>query len=76
MAGLKFATGLTASVGPGTSQGATSPTEAAWGPGVGSSVAQPSAGRSLSPGHPAGLQWWLGVGGIVVLALLRHSLPG
>lgn len=34
-----------------------------------------STGQALSPGSPAGLTFWVGVGALVALALVRHSLP-
>lgn len=34
-----------------------------------------TAGQALSPADPVGLTFWVGVGSIVALALLRYSLP-
>lgn len=37
----------------------------------------PAAGRggAFSPGHGVGAGFWLAVGGVVVLVLIRQSLP-
>lgn len=41
----------------------------------GSSQQMQSRGSTLSPGTPFGLTFWVGVGSLGVLALIRHSLP-
>lgn len=58
---------------PAPSTGTATVTAAAFGPGA--TVAGKSRSSSLNPGTPFGLAFWVGVGSIVVLAVIRHSLP-
>ncbi len=51
----------------------TSVTAAAFGPGY--SVAAPSTGSALAPNDAFGISFWLGVGAIVALVYIRHTLP-
>jgi hypothetical protein len=46
---------------------------AAFAPGV--TQAPQTRGQALSPSSPVGLTFWVGVGSLVALALIRHSLP-
>lgn len=41
----------------------------------GATVQPQSRGSALSPASPPGLAFWVGVGALVALGLIRHSLP-
>lgn len=58
---------------PAPSTGTATVTASAFGPGA--TLAAGSKTGSLNPGQPFGLAFWVGVGSIVVLAVIRHSLP-
>lgn len=47
--------------------------QAAFGPGM--SGGSPSTGAALAPNDPFGVAFWLGVGSLALLLLIRHSLP-
>lgn len=75
MAGLNLrGTGINfggAMLAPST--GTATVTAAAFGPGA--TLQAGSKTASLNPGTGFGLAFWVGVGSIVVLAFIRHSLP-
>jgi hypothetical protein len=62
-------TGLSASADTGNGGDSASLASATYGP--------PAAGATspFHPGHGVGLGFWLAVGGVVVLVLVRQSLP-
>jgi hypothetical protein len=80
MPGLFFQTGLHGGAGAGGSvstvpppSGASAVAEAAYGPG---GTTRPSGGLSkLSPLKSQGLAFWMAVGGLVGLVIIRQSLP-
>jgi hypothetical protein len=57
-----------------TPQNVASVTSAAFGPGA--TVQTPSASQALTPTDGFGLAFWVGVGAIAALVIIRHSLPG
>lgn len=75
MAGLNLRGGATVNLGgvtPAPTTGNGSVTMAAFSPGATPTATGPSA---LSPTKPFGASLWIGVGAIVLLCLVRHSLP-
>lgn len=76
MQGLSLSTGLRfrASTAQQTAPPDTgSVNYAAFSPG--STQQAQTRGQALSPSTPVGLAFWTGVGAIVLLGLIRHSLP-
>jgi hypothetical protein len=81
MAGLNLKVGGFGGVGTtgapsrGTQQSYDSVTSQAFGPGA---TTAPSGGivNNLGPTQPAGLAFWTGVVAVVLLVVIRHSLPG
>ena len=79
MAGLNLKVGGFGGVGTTNSPAYGPPasydtvTQAAFGPGV--SVSGPSTGQSLDPRTGFGLAFWVGVGAVAALVVIRHSLP-
>lgn len=85
MAGLSVYTGLRGQFGgssggatvatPGTNGGMAGVTAAAFSPGA-TPVKTGTGGMSaLIPNTPFGLGFWMGVGALGLLILIRHSLP-
>jgi hypothetical protein len=74
--GLSLSTGLrfrtSAAVPVGTPNMGTVDS-AAFSPG--STQSPQTRGQALSPSGHVGLTFWVGVGSLVALALIRHSLP-
>lgn len=66
--------GTTGTPAYGTQQSYNTVTDAAFGPG--STVAVPSTGATLAPNDGFGLAFTTGVVAVVLLVLIRHSLPG
>lgn len=58
---------------PQTGQGTV--TQAAFGPSATTGPGKGSVAGSLGPGSPVGLAFWVGVGSLVALVVIRHSLP-
>lgn len=52
----------------------TTATEAGFGPGY-SVAGSPSTANIVSPNDPFGVALWGGIGALVLLLLIRHSLP-
>lgn len=73
MAGLNLMGSIGAFSAPGTQTTATTPAEAAFGPGYTSGP--PSSKGALTPNKPVPLAFWLGVGAIGFLGFTRYSLP-
>lgn len=72
MAGLTFRAASRSGAAPAVQVGATA-TVAAFSPGA--SINVTAQVHPLSPSTPFGVAVWVGVGAIVLLALIRHSLP-
>lgn len=79
MAGLSLRVGgfggVGATDGPqyGTQPSYDSVTQQAFGPGV--TMPSQSLGSSLHPGKPVGAACWTGIAAVVLLVLVRRSLP-
>lgn len=78
MPGMNLRAGVTAQGGAqaryGNVPNPTSATEAAFGPGL-----APATGgglAALAPTNAAGVAFWVGVGGFIILGMLYWSLPG
>lgn len=76
MSGLNLHSSVRASVNAGTasSSGPATATEAAYGPGY-SASGTPSTAQTLTPNDPFGIAFWSGIGALVLLLVIRHSLP-
>lgn len=71
---LRGGAGLNLSgAGPTTDTGTQTVTAAAFSPGMTASTTSAPGAFSLS--HPFGISFAVGVGAIVILAIIRHSLP-
>jgi hypothetical protein len=66
--------GTTSNQNYGTQESYNSVTQAAFGPGA--TVSPPSTASVLSPTDGFGLAFTTGVVAVVLLVLIRHSLPG
>lgn len=76
-AGLRFTTGLdfngAGGVRAGQSSQPASIGEAAYGAGY--TDAAPNLSNALTPNDPFGVSFWAGIGAIVLLVVIRQSLP-
>lgn len=75
MAGLNLGAnvGARAQAYYGGSPAPQTATEAAFGPGL---APAPGAASVLSPTHPAGIAFWVGIIGVAGLLAVYYSLPG
>lgn len=78
MAGLKFSTGLDFGGMGNVTSGRGNPApasiaQAAYGPGYTGDA--PALGSSLAPNDAFGVSFWTGIGAIVLLIVIRQSLP-
>jgi hypothetical protein len=76
MPGLSLNSGLRFRASSATQLGTANPgtiDAAAFSPGV--TQSPQTRGQALSPSTPQGFTFWVGVGSILILAIIRHSLP-
>lgn len=77
MSGLNLGVmgGVRAGTGTGYQTSApSSAAEAGFGPGY-SMAGSPSASQTLAPNDPFGVAFWVGIGSLALLVVIRHSLP-